>query len=1053
MSNNFVLYRASAGSGKTYTLVKEFLSICLSSDNVQNFKDILAVTFTNKAANEMKYKILKNLDEIITKSREESSMKNDLLINRIAPNETVLLERAKRLYDEILHNYSDFSVSTIDSFVQQISRSFAKELNLPNQYRVLIDDDDFLDEIMKRIDAKIENNNFLNKILTQFIRYRLEGDGSWRIESLIVDFIKKLLKENAYKKTDPSELKHIDEAKYEEIENYLSEKIQSLHQIITDNIDRYEAIPDKSSHLKVVTSLIDKLKKDIYTDTSKLLNDTVKGILSGDKKWYKGKQEPDSDINIVKLLNEIIDSHKLLTVTKKIEKNMYLYVLRETFTDVMNEYIDETNKVHISEFNKRISDIIDDYSTPFIYERLGSRYKHFFIDEFQDTSLLQWFNFMPLVYNSLSENRKNILVGDAKQAIYRFRNGEVEQIIKLPHIYKSPENLDSELPSKFKDEFFEDYLKTNYRTKKNIVEFNNSFFAKAKEYIHEDYKIVYDKLEQNVKQGDTYDGYVGVRIFKTDEFRNKDTQRVDNTLYKSAVKDYILNDIRNLSEKGFSFSDIVILVRNNSDGSDIAEYLSSNKIPVISSDSILLKSSDKVQLIISSLKYLMNPNDDVCKLTLAYYRALCKTDVKDIFELEALWNEFDSIKYEDLDNTGFSLYDLCLNIINMYGLSLAHDVFLQYFMSLVYDWQNTENAGINAFIDYWYRKSDSLFVKLSANIDAVQIMTVHKSKGLEFKVVMYPYAYTKLPEKLHTNDNWIFKSEIDSNVIIGDDLKKIIKNIPYIDAFVMPVNSSLAETDLQTYYDDELKKAAFDDLNVMYVAMTRPKDVLYIYTRDYKSKDGYNIFTDYFGIGEDSEDSDNYFYEIGEIEYEEEKSDNDNIEELTGTDEKKSMIKWTDVLDVDKDISYDFDSNHSDAQEWGNLVHEIFSKIYAADDAEKVLKMYVRNCYIDEETSDMLLACFKDIVSNEYVGRAYSKDAVVKNEMSIMTERGEILRPDRFSELPEKIILIDYKTGSESKKHYEQLKSYINEIKNMGVEKNIEAFLIYIDEDVTVKKV
>ena len=409
----FKIYTASAGSGKTYTLVKEFLTLSLSSDYVF-CKDILAVTFTNKAANEMKAKILSHLDDLI-KNKGDENMKNHLL-DALKIDESVLQKRASDLYDNIIHNYSDFNISTIDSFVQQVSRSFAKELNLPAQYRVLIDDEMLLDGLIQNLDAQIDaNDKSLTAILEDFVNFQLDEEDSLRIDVSLRKFVKKLLKENAYKK---GELLGLDSNADNNCDyTDIKQQLDDVHKKYKTNVEKgIEKIVEFEKEYKIVTddyknkksgslqTIITKLKADINTPS--VSGKKINAIFSDkDKVWYssdcvKNKKETLAEINrlgidVVGMYEQLCEDHKNYIRINIVRRNLYLYALRKTLLSIVSQYVGETNKVHISEFNKRISDILGDCSVPFIYERIGSRYKHFFIDEFQDTSLLQWHNFLP----------------------------------------------------------------------------------------------------------------------------------------------------------------------------------------------------------------------------------------------------------------------------------------------------------------------------------------------------------------------------------------------------------------------------------------------------------------------------------------------------------------------------------------------------------------------------------------------------------------------------------------------------------------------------------
>lgn len=1093
-SGKFKLYTASAGSGKTYTLVKEYLILCLSSKNV-SCKNILAVTFTNKAANEMKAKILFYLDGFVNDNPKCLGMRNDV-VKAINLDENVLKERASVLYDNILHNYSDFSISTIDGFVQQVSRSFSKELNLPAQYRVLLDDDDLLDGLIQCIDEQInKDDDSLTEILTDFVNFQLDEENSWRIDIAIREFVTKLLKESAYKKGEILNTKEFSDEEYQEIkqslnkiyEKYKKKVEENLHSIRDFENDFNISASDYYLGQRGLPSMLNKIKNDMNAAPSSVLGATAKKIFNGEKEWYSNgkinKQTFDAinkaGVDVVLLYKKLVENHKNLFLVNMIRKNLYLYALRGTLLSVINQHIDETNKVHISEFNKRISDILDDCSIPFIYERIGSRYKHFFIDEFQDTSLLQWHNFLPLVQNGLSENNMSLLVGDAKQAIYRFRSGEVEQIINLPSIYKAKKNdFFEECENTLRNSIHRESLQYNFRSKKNIIDFNNSFFRLSKyKLTSDDYRGVYaNNLEQKCPKDYGYNGFVNVEIFDMDKFSNDDSEESPKRLYKNAVKHSLLKDINILKDKGFSYKDIAILVRSNSDGADIAEFLSKNDVPIISSDSILLKSSDKVRLIILTLKYLLDDKNDVTELSLAHYVNICKDSTSCDIQ-KALSDKVDKDKIDKVRNKSYSLYDLCCGLINMYDFNIIEDVFLQYFMNLVQEWQNSENEGIDAFVEYWDKKSDTFYVKISADIDAVQIMTIHKSKGLEFKVVMYPYAYTKVPEKFRGSEKWLSSDDFE-----------LLKDINNIDNFIIPINKGLLDTDMERHYIEEVEKTAFDDFNILYVAMTRPSDLMFIYTNNGVKKtednddsdDSYNFFVEYFNLdvgyyvtddkGErknvaEKEDIDlkNRFafienensisYALGDIVYCEDVEDTDTKGVLMlDNDNIPKTLEWTNVLSVEADPTMFWAENELNylPQEWGKLVHDILSKINTIEDAETILQNYIDEGSIDESMAESLLQQFEKIIDIKEIKSAYSKEAVVRNEMEILVVNNfggnEILRPDRYAELDDKVILIDYKTGEHHEEYYEQMRNYIIALQGMGIKKDIEAYLLYLGE-------
>ena len=1048
----FKIYKASAGSGKTFTIVKEYLTLCLG-DTADAYREILAVTFTNKAANEMKAKILRYLLGIIEGSKKEDIVQmKEYLISAVGIEERLLVERAKRLYVNILHDYSDFAVCTIDSFVQRLSRTFSRELELPGQYSVILDNDDLVDEIIQRFSDEIGKNRFITTILSNFVEYNLSEETSWNVKKLIGEYIEKLLSEDAYRKGNYKNFSDIDETKYKEIKDYVhseNKKIDEALSLIIKDIESEEerrGISEQDYNGKAKTGL-PSVKRKMQEGKSVLTTKTIESILNGEKRWNDAKSKV-SDDSIVDVYNDAIQKYKSLYSKKlifnDIEKDLYLYVLRNHIFELIRNYIAETSQVHISEFNKRISDILDDCSVPFIYERIGEKYKHYFIDEFQDTSVLQWHNFLPLVENSIALGNMNLIVGDAKQSIYRFRSGEVEQIISLPKIYKRPENeFGIRCEAQFVGSAQKMSLTTNYRSSKNVIKFNNTFFRAAGTRLADD---VYHDAEQ-VYDPKNQAGYVSVEVFHGE---------LKTAEYKEKVKKSMLKQIIDLHNQNIDYKDITILVRSNSDGTDIANYLVANGIGVLSAESVLLQTSDKVQLVINILKLMVDDKNPVTKMAVEHFGG------------------------GDATNhvcTG-GLYDVCAQICKEYNFNVLEDVFLQYFMNTVYEWQCRHSTGIGDFLKFWDKKKDKLAVQITGDLDCVQIMTIHKAKGLEFNVVMYPYADTSLnPSHGFTqNEMWV---QCDDN--------QDTKDIPYLDAFLLKLSKDkLTGTTYEPLVKKENEKTMLDILDIMYVAMTRAKNMLFVYTNDKRPVDGYNLFTDFFAdipdiqhvkSGNDDSDFNDYFVKNGEFEVQEgeemtsynygdaaatllvinekrKKDDDVKILELKEGEELPKTLNWSEKLHVDADPTMIWAEKGSFMpEEWGSLVHQILSKIKTIKDAENALRPYINDGTIDGEQAAKLLDTFRKVTDIKELKPAFSDDAIVKNEMDIHICDGRIIRPDRYAETQQGIILIDYKTGKEHEKYYDQLRDYMSAIIQMNRMQQIKAYLVYIGDEVKAVEV
>ena len=1053
----FKIYKASAGSGKTFTIVKEYLTLCLG-DNADAYREILAVTFTNKAANEMKAKILRFLLGI-----SEGSAKGDIrqmrnyLISALGIEERELIRRAKQLYIKILHNYSDMAVCTIDSFVQRLSRSFAKELDLPGQYSVILDNDDLIDEIIQRLSDEIGKDQFITKILSEFVEYNLSEETSWNVKKLIGEFIEKLLSEDAYRKGNYKNFTDLDEEKYKTIKKNVhseNEKVKNSISLIIKDIESEEnrwGITDQDYNGKAKTGL-PSVKKKMQEGKSSVTTATIEKILSGERNWNDAKSLLKDD-SIVSVYANAIEKYKSLyskkLIFETIEKDLYLYVLRNHIFELIREYIAETSQVHISEFNKRISDILGDCSVPFIYERIGERYRHYFIDEFQDTSVLQWQNFLPLMENSLSFGNMNMIVGDAKQSIYRFRSGEVEQIINLPKIYKRPEG---EFGLRCEEQFVSSAQKmtlgTNFRSSKNVIKFNNTFFRYAGGLlksgdVYDDAEQVYDPLKP--------DGFVSVEVFHGE---------MKTVEYKEKVKSSMLKQILDLHKQGVDYKDITILVRSNSDGTDIADYLVANGIEVLSAESVLLQSSDKVQLIVNTLKLMVDDKNPVTKLAVEHF-----SDSTDVARCVPTYN----------------IYDTCVQICKSNSFNILEDVFLQYFMNMVHEWQSRHSAGISDFLEFWEKKKSKLAVQITGELDCVNIMTIHKAKGLEFKVVMYPYADTNLKSSFTQSEMWIQCAD-----------NQYTKDIPYLDAFLLKLSKEkLTGTIFENLVETENNKTMLDNLDIMYVAMTRAKNMLFVYTNDKKpsekSDNSYNLFTDFFedslldikhekNLADDAAFDDffvhNKEFDIVEgeehtsfnygnfdatllnIREKEAKDDEVKILELKEGEQAPTTLNWFEKLQVDADPTMIWaEKGTFMPEEWGSLVHQILSKIKTIDDAERALRPYVNDGTIDEEQAAKLLDTFRKVTDIPELKPAFSADAVVKNEMDIHTYDGRIIRPDRYAETPNGTILIDYKTGKAHEEYFNQLQDYTAALMQMNGNQSIKAYLVYLGDEIKIVEV
>jgi ATP-dependent exoDNAse (exonuclease V) beta subunit len=702
-----------------------------------------------------------------------------------------------------------------------------------------------------------------------------------------------------------------------------------------------------------------------------------------------------------------------------------------------------------------------DFSVPFVYERIGERFKHVFVDEFQDTSVLQWQNLLPLIDNGLASGQMSMVVGDGKQSIYRFRSGEVEQIVNLPEIYALPkderEAAFQQFEQNLKDNFAFKNLDTNYRSFANVVDFNNAFFEEAYKRLLPESQKVYVAEKPGTDEG--------VSIFQ--KKAKKEEGMVQVELYDAENQpDYCLDRIEAIvrelvEERGYRYSDITILTRKLDLGSEIANYLNDNGIPVISQVSILLKSSDKVQLLVNTLRHLMFDDNEVHIANVLYYWMLTKNpdfegDVSQCFnEVKTIANGETAIEtvmgigeaglLREMLSKATCLYDLCASLMRIFHFDTIRDAFLNYFMDEVFKWQSGPMEGIVGFLAFWDKKEDVLAVK-SVTGNAVNIMTIHKSKGLEFPVVIYPEAIVDLDEKLNVSkvaEEWLRPEDLGFEAIPNLDkvLFKLDKNA-----------ESMGELAVQ-HIEKEKESNRLDNLNLLYVAFTRAVQRLYIIAKQGKAEKP-NLLREFCAAKDECKAQGNeeaLVYRFGSPDFRNPKEKPDEVQDEPMTDSVAS--DWFEKITVDPNPTMVWQSKSDKLlpREFGELVHQILAKIRMASDMEHVLSPYVSDSTIDTETAEWIHERFMQMVQHPLIAPAFDPSAKVKTECEIL-HQGKVLRLDRYAELPAVIYLIDYKTGKTEEEHRKQVQTYANALKEMA-DKEIRGCLVYLSENILVEQV
>ncbi len=1055
---SFSVYKSSAGSGKTYTLVKEYLALVLL--NPYQFKSILAITFTNKAAAEMKQRVLQTLKLLASYHKlsfdERKPIQHLLpdLIVQTGLKETDICRNANLTLSLILHNYSNFAIGTIDSFVHRIVRTFAHDLRLPLNFNVEMDGETLISQAVDLLIDRMGNDDLLTAFLFDFAKSKADNDQSWHIENDLKKFAKILLEEDSQVKIE--KIKLLELADFKIILTQLNQLIKSFDQqgiVIGSKVwgeINKNNIPQAAFYYgdKGFGKYFEKLSQGIISKP----NNYVKKAIEDDK-WLSGKATAEDKANIELLKPLFVDNyHKINNLLETdyetyiirhlILKNLYSLGLLNEIEKIMDEMRENENVLHISEFNKRISDIVVNEPIPFIYERLGERFKHFLLDEFQDTSILQWQNLLPLLDNSLAENNFNMIVGDGKQAIYRFRGGEVEQFAYLPQIYKKPDNeIINERENTLIRNFEPRFLQNNFRSKAEIVDFNNQFFRFVSAYLADNLKIIYDNLEQKFIP-ENNGGYIQFDFFD---------KEADKDVYQQNTFDTVLSTINQLLNDGYQWKDITVLCRNNKQANKVACFLSDHKIDIISSESLLLNASPHVRLMIALLKLLGNSNDLISKAQLIQYLITTGNIHEDLFQnilKNSIQNDtshnkkFDAFLNEN--NYAFNskhllklpLYELCETLIRIFKLNNTNNPYIQFFLDCVLNFSIKKTANIVDFLAWWEEQKTKISLKTPSGINAVNIMTVHKSKGLEFRVVIFPFAEDK---QRNTKDMlWI-------------DLED--KELPSLTTALLSLNKQLEDTRFSENYKNETEKSKLDLINLLYVALTRPSERLYIISNLPSAKQEaatLSLPVLFKGFLQHIQ-----FWEEGKTTYSIGKTSQIPLKASSKTDNMLFMkdfysFDWQKRIIVSNLAPQNWNPDDPDGnRRFGNFIHLVLSKIKNQSEIEKeVVELLTKGLITIKEKNDLIKLLNKLWLLDE-VKHLFENAYEAKNEAEILLSNGKTIRPDRLLFKADVVSIIDYKTGKPEDSHKKQLDHYQKALEEMGYKK-IKKYLIYINEKAEV---
>ena len=1081
MKSQLTVYKASAGSGKTFTLAREYMTLVI--DNPYAYRTILAVTFTNKATEEMKLRILGQLYGIAHHLPESDQYLKQ--IHEALPHlsESQIRKNAEAALRLLIHNYNYFHVQTIDTFFQSVLRNLARELDLTANLRIGLNDYQVEQQAVDELIESLEDTDKLLFWIMEYIKENIADDKGWNVIGQIKSFgehiFRDYYKENANKLSERMDEDGFFEGFKEKMKNIKKKAKEQFDEIAASFFDALEeggySADDLSGKTRGIWSYFNKIKNGKYSDDD-LLNQTFTKCMESPDNWVKKadvKNHTDLYQQVSSVLYPILQfseqhrptlvkMYKSADLTVKHLNQLRLLGSIDKKVRTMNQ---EANRFLLSDTQTLLHSLIQDSDSPFIFEKIGTQLNHVMIDEFQDTSTIQWKNFKVLLEETMSrEDAGNLIVGDVKQSIYRWRSGDWRLLNNIESEFINPKKqLDIET------------LDTNYRSDRNVIDFNNAFFVEAAKQEYENLKEAmpeeaqqllnaYADVEQKVPANKRAQGYVEIRLLKTQE----DEDTADESTGKGKgerMMQLCLETVDKLVARGVPTNKIAILVRNNQTIQDIAEYfMNHSDYEMVSDEAFRLDASQAVQTLVTALHYLMHPNDDIARATLLKY-ALTYLDS------EELVNLLTSNRQEYLE---IPLLDLTERLFTEFRLGEVEDMKAQSaYVCAFYDKLNAfladNSSDIEAFLQEWDANLHGKSIHCDGT-DGIRLLTIHKSKGLEYDHVIMPYCDWQLEK---SNTIWCTPQEE-----------------PYNELPLVPVDFSAGQMKQSIYepdYHHEHLQNMVDNLNLLYVAFTRAGHNLYVFgkraTQNYRSSiielsldqvaeklkkaqesisplaEDKEVPVEIHGLGTDSKTSDIVFT-YGEPYIPKKKvvmemKLNSNVFTLPSEMMETEIIvssKMPEFKQSNKSRDLIVGDEEEEQQKYyikmGTVLHSLFSTIRTHDDIDGALKqLELDGVLYDENISkEKMREMIRKRLESDKVNDWFSDRWEIFNECSIISmNKGkmEVHRPDRVMKDENETIVVDFKFGKPRQEYHDQVKGYMDLLSGMG-HPNVKGYLWYV---------
>ena len=1057
------VYKASAGSGKTFTLATEYIRLLV--ENPQCYRNILAVTFTNKATEEMKMRILSQLYGIWKQLPESDKyLQNIQEKTGLAPN--VISERAGLALNNLTHNYNYFRVETIDTFFQSVLRNMARELDLTTNLRIGLNDYQVEELAVDQLIEDLTTTDVMLQWILKYIMENISDDKSWNVIAQIKKFGQNIFKDY-YKEVSITLEQKMSEAGF--FENYTTclrdlrkaaeEYMKEIGESFFDTLEGEGLnVDDLSSKQRGIASFFNKLRKGTFDPS--IITTTVANHLENIEKWCP-KTNPRRDVvlqvvesSLIQILKCAVEAQekqwKIFQSSNLTLRHLNQLRLLSSIEKKVREINETENRFLLSDTQQLLHSLIDGSDSPFIFEKIGTQLQHVMIDEFQDTSTIQWQNFKVLLAETMShEDGSNLIVGDVKQSIYRWRSGDWRLLNGIENQFNS---MLMEIKS----------LSTNYRSTRNVIDFNNTFFRHAAKVEYqaleelecderEQLEKAYADVEQKVPDDKKDEGRVTIELLPNNE-------------YQESVLEHTVEYVRELIDAGVSQKDIAILVRYNNHIPLIAQYFLENlpEVSIVSDEAFRLEASSAVCLMIQALHLLLHPDDQLTKAAIVK-TWLCTVQGKELTDDQFMiaGNNLDEYLPEAYighfdELLTLPLYELAEKIYSIFQLHRleGQGAYLCAFYDHLANYVNENTTDIQSFLTEWDENLSKKTIQ-SDETNGIRLISIHKSKGLEFDHVIIPYCDWTL-EKYSDNIIWCKPNEA-----------------PFNDLPIAPIDYSpkMMGSIYEKEYLHEHLQNTVDNLNLLYVAFTRAAKSLYVVgKRGAKNSRSALIELCLPLVAESMPEAQLEGMENNEaaivFEYgtcqtsQPELPSQNNEKESSNPFLQKSEAISVSIRTYDSKVNFrqsnrsrdfiegeDIDQQRRYIQA-GSILHEIFSTIQTEKDIPEALQrlQFEGILYDEEMTAERITSMLRKRLSDPRVASWFSPRWTLFNECTILSvEDGEVCehRPDRVMTDGNEWIVVDFKFGHPDPEYHTQVRRYMDLLSSMG-HQNIKGYLWYV---------